>query len=159
MRTSQRYMLAQAFTIQQKRHKSRNYKNKVNLFLIHFNSNTSQNVILPKCSTLIVLRYTHRKEDESDHEDRTSMVKNGPVDWAATVKIGPAKLDCYVKNGPAQRNLHKFWFPKATKVLRTFWKAYQVYFPMQQTPPHLDVTTKSYAQISQRLLRRSTTFC
>ena len=33
--------------------------------------------------------------------------------------------------------------------MRTFWKAYQVYFPMQQIPPHLEVTMKSYAQISQ----------
>ena len=31
----------------------------------------------------------------------------------------------------------------------TFWKAYQVYFPMQHIPPHLEVTIKSYAQISQ----------
>jgi len=37
---------------------------------IHFNIN--ENYILPKCSTLIVLRYIEEKKDESDPEERTS---------------------------------------------------------------------------------------
>ena len=70
---------------------------------IHFNVN--ENYILPKCSTLIVLRYIEEEKYESDPEERTSAsprrhVKNGPVK---------------VKNGPVQRNLHNFLITKAMK--------------------------------------------
>ena len=37
---------------------------------IHFNVN--ENYILPKCSTLIVLRYIEEEKNESDPEERTS---------------------------------------------------------------------------------------
>ena len=37
---------------------------------IHFNIN--ENYILPKCYTLIVLRYIEQEKDESDPEERTS---------------------------------------------------------------------------------------
>ena len=37
---------------------------------IHFNIN--ENYILPKCCTLIVLRYIEEKKDESDPEEQTS---------------------------------------------------------------------------------------
>jgi len=37
---------------------------------IHFNIN--ENYILPKCCTLIVLRYIEEEKDESDPEERTS---------------------------------------------------------------------------------------
>jgi hypothetical protein len=40
----------------------------------------------------------------------------------------------------------------------TLWKAYQVYFLMQQTLPHLDVTIMSYAQISQDCLEGQQSF-
>jgi len=70
---------------------------------IHFNIN--KNYILPKCSTLIVLRYVEKEKDESD-------LKNGPVQVPEEVKNGPVE----VKNGPVQRNLHNFLVTKATKV-------------------------------------------
>ena len=41
----------------------------VNSFLIDFNFNTSENVILPKCFILIVIRNTYEEKDETDHED------------------------------------------------------------------------------------------
>jgi len=37
---------------------------------VHFNIN--ENYIIPKCSTLIVLRYIEEEKDESDPEERTS---------------------------------------------------------------------------------------
>jgi len=40
------------------------------LYEIHFN--TSENYILPKCCTLIVLRYIEEEKVESDREERTS---------------------------------------------------------------------------------------
>ena len=65
---------------------------------IHFNIN--KNYILPKCCTLIVLRYTEEEKDESDPEERTS-ASSRPVE---------------VKNGPIQRNLHNVLVTKAMKV-------------------------------------------
>jgi len=77
---------------------------------IHFKVN--ENYILPKCSTLIVLKYIEEEKDESDPEERTSAsprrhVKNRLVE----VKNGPVK----VKNGPVQRNLRNFLITKAMK--------------------------------------------
>ena len=70
---------------------------------IHFNVN--ENYILPKCSTLIVLRYIEEENDESYPEERTSAsprrhVKNGPVE---------------VNNRSVQRNLHNFLITKDMK--------------------------------------------
>jgi len=81
---------------------------------IHFNVN--ENYILPKCSTLIVLRYIEEEKDESDPEERTNAsprrhVKNGPVE----VKNRPGE----VKNGPVQRNLHNFLITKAMNLVAT----------------------------------------
>ena len=56
----------------------------MNSFLTDFNSNTSENAILPKYSTLVVLRNIHEEEEESDHKDQTNTVKQ-------TSKIGPLK--------------------------------------------------------------------
>jgi len=62
---------------------------------IHFNIN--DNYILPKCCTLIVLRYIEEEKDEMD-------LKNGPVQVPEEVKNGPVE----VKNRPVQTNLHNF---------------------------------------------------
>jgi len=71
---------------------------------IHFNVN--ENYILPKCCTLIVLRYIEEEKEESDPEDglanRITRVKNGPVQ----VRDRLAKWTSRVKNGPVQGNLH-----------------------------------------------------
>ena len=67
----------------------------MNSFVTDYNSNTSKNVILPKCSILVVLRYTHEEEEESDHEDWTSTVKNEPAKPGRYSKNGPARSDSY----------------------------------------------------------------
>ena len=75
---------------------------------IHFNINKSY--ILPKCVTLIVLRYIEEKKDESDPKDglanQTTRVKNGLVQDQTS----------RVKNRPVQRNLHNFLLTKYMKV-------------------------------------------
>jgi len=53
---------------------------------IHFNIN--ENYILPKCSTLIVLRYIEQEKDESD-----------PEEWTSASPRGHYKMDQGVKNG------------------------------------------------------------
>ena len=67
---------------------------------IHFNIN--ENYILPKYSTLIVLRYIEEEKDESDSEERTSASSRRHYKMDQRVKNGPVE----VKNGPVQRNLH-----------------------------------------------------
>ena len=66
---------------------------------IHFNIN--ENYILPKCCTLIILRYIEKEKDKSDPKDtlanRTTRVKDGPVQdledklakWTSRVKNRP----------------------------------------------------------------------
>ena len=81
---------------------------------IHFNIN--ENYILPKCSTLIVLRYIEEKKDELDLEDglanRTTRVKNGPVQ---DPKDKLAKRTSRVKNELVQRNIHNVLLTKVIK--------------------------------------------
>jgi len=80
---------------------------------IHFNIN--ENYILPKCCTLIILRYIEEEKDESDPEDglanQITRVKNGPVQ----VPDRLAKRTSRVKNGLVQRNLHNLLLTKAMK--------------------------------------------
>jgi len=44
----------------------------VHTLLCEIHSNINENYIIPKCSTLIVLRYIEEEKDESDPEERTS---------------------------------------------------------------------------------------
>ena len=80
---------------------------------IHFHIN--ENYILPKCCTLIVLRYIGEEKDESDPKDglanRITRVKNGPVQ----VPDRLAKRISKVNNGPVKRNLHNLLLTKAMK--------------------------------------------
>lgn len=79
----------------------------VNSFLTDFNFSTSENVILPKCSTLVVLRNIQHEEDESGSVDSITGVQNGPVK-----QNGPTA----VQNGPVQRTAHNSQFTKAMEV-------------------------------------------
>jgi phage FluMu protein Com len=56
---------------------------KVNSLLAEVNFDIFENVMPPKCSTLVVLRYTNKEEDVTLH--RTSTVKNRPSDQTSTV--------------------------------------------------------------------------
>jgi hypothetical protein len=50
------------------RSRAKKLQEQVNSFLIDLNSNTCENVILPKSATLVVLRKIHEEEEESDHQ-------------------------------------------------------------------------------------------
>ena len=72
------------------RSRAKKLQQEVHALLCEINFNINENYILPKCSTLIVLRYIEEEKDESDPEERTSAshrrhVKNGSVE----VKNGP----------------------------------------------------------------------
>jgi len=100
-------------------------QNEVNSLLAEINFDVFENVILPKCSTLVVLRYTNKEEDDTLH--RTSTEKNRPSDLISTVKNRPSNRTSTVQNGPAEKKIFitlnsvKLW-----RRMRTFWKAYQV---------------------------------
>ena len=59
----------------------------VNSLLAEINFDIFENVILPKCSTLVVFKYTNKEEDVTLH--RTSTEKNGPTIRTSTLKNGP----------------------------------------------------------------------
>jgi hypothetical protein len=84
----------------------------VNSLLAEINYNIHENTILPKCSTLVVLRYTNKEDDVALR--RTSTVKNGPSVHTSTVKMDQLK-EIFI-------NLDSL---KLWRSMRTFWKAYQ----------------------------------
>ena len=79
------------------RNRAKKLQQEVHALLCEIHFNINKNCILPKCCTLIVLRYIEEEKDESD-------LKNGPVQVPEVVKNGPVE----VKNGLVQRNLHNF---------------------------------------------------
>ena len=91
------------------RSRAKKLQEQVNSFLTDFNFNNSKNIILPKCSTLVVLRYT---SEQKDQQKRTSSVNNGPVQETFTSakpdqfsgKNGPVSG----KNGPVQETFITF---------------------------------------------------
>ena len=64
--------------------RAKNIQEQVNLFLAEINFDIFENVVLPKCSTLVVLRHTNKEEDVTLH--RTSTEKNGPSVRTSIVK-------------------------------------------------------------------------
>ena len=110
---------------------------------IHFN--ISKNYILPKCCTLIVLRYIEEEKDESD-------LKNGPVQVREEVKNGPVE----VKNGPVQRNLHNFLLTKAMKVHEDLLESLSSLLSNESSGDQFGYTILLADQNLCRLLRRST---
>ena len=66
------------------RSRAKKLQEQVNSFLTDYNFNTSKNVILPKSSILMTLRYAH--------EDMEDMVlQNGSVRKVAQTETGPRK--------------------------------------------------------------------
>ena len=63
-------------------------QNEVNSLLAEINFDVFENVILPKCSTLVVLRYKNKEEEDTLHH--TSTEKNGPSDQTSTEKNRPS---------------------------------------------------------------------
>jgi len=94
------------------RNRAKLLKKEVNSLLAEINYNIHEKTILPKCSTLVVLRYTNKEEDVALR--RTSTVKNGPSVRTSTVKMDQLK-EIFI-------NLDSL---KLWRSMRTFWKAYQ----------------------------------
>jgi hypothetical protein len=70
------------------RSRAKKLQEQVNSFLIDFNSNTCENVILPKSATLVVLRKIHEEEEESDHQLGPD---HRPPAWASPVRRNQQK--------------------------------------------------------------------
>jgi hypothetical protein len=110
----------------------------MNSFLTDYNFNTSKNVILSKCSILMLLRYAHKGMEDI-------VLQNGSVRKVA-------RMDDRTNLLPRKSNANlrkNFWFPKVMKVHEDILERLSSLFLVQQTPPHLDVTIRSYVQISQ----------
>ena len=93
------------------RSRAKKQQQEVHALLCEIYFKINENYILPKCSSLIVLRYIEEEKDESDREERTSASFRRHYKTDQRVKNGPVE----VKNGPVQRNLHNFLITKAMK--------------------------------------------
>ena len=51
----------------------------VNSFLTDYNFNTTKNVILPKCSILMLLRYAHENMEDTWPKDQDTVLQNGSI--------------------------------------------------------------------------------
>ena len=66
------------------RSRAKNLQQEVNALLCESSINVNDNIILPKCSTLVVLRYTHEEGGDLDRKDwnnrcRTDQFKEGQI--------------------------------------------------------------------------------
>jgi len=68
--------------------RAKKIQEQVNLFLVEINFDIFENVVLPKCSTLVIPRHTNKEEDVTLHQTITE--KNGPTIRTSTVKNGPS---------------------------------------------------------------------
>ena len=80
----------------------------MNALLCESSINVNENIILPKYSTLVVLRYTHEEGGDLDRKDWNNTVQNGPVERRADRTSA-------VQNGPVERKDHNFHFRDAMK--------------------------------------------
>ena len=80
----------------------------MNALLCESSINVNENIILPKCSTLFVLRYTHEEGGDLDRKDWNNTVQNGPVERRADRTSA-------VQNGPVERKVNNFLFQDAMK--------------------------------------------
>ena len=122
----------------------------MNSLLSETNFNIFENVILPKCSTLIILRHVHKEywniKQSGNQLTSTSSDRSEPVRiaWSEqpdrTSQFGPPVRT-------TKRNTHNSWFPKALKVHEYSWKAYEVYFLTQQVSRHFDFPIRIYDRI------------
>ena len=91
------------------RNRAKLLKKEVNSLLAEVNFNIFENVIPPKCSTLVVLRHINKEVEVTLH--RTNAVKNGPSDRTSTVK-----------NRPAEMNIHNSRFLEALEAYEDILK-------------------------------------
>jgi len=98
-------ILAQVINRPITRSRAKKLQQEVHALLCEIHFNINENYILPKCCTLIVLRYIEEEKYESDPEERTSASSRRSQ-----------KRTSGSKNGPVQRNLHNILLTKAMKV-------------------------------------------
>ena len=94
--------------------RAKNIQEQVNLFLAEINFDIFENVVPPKCSTLVILRHTNKEEDVTLY--RTSTEKKRPSDWTNTVKNRTSNETSTVKNGLAKRNIRNSQLREALEV-------------------------------------------
>ena len=80
----------------------------MNALLYESSINVNENIILPKCSTLVVLRYTHEERGDLDRKDWNNTVQNGPVERRADRTSA-------VQNRPVERKDRNFNFRDTMK--------------------------------------------
>jgi len=112
----------------------------VNLFQTKLEIEIFKDVILPKCCTLIVLRYIEEEKDESDLKNRPVQVPEDTTKQTRRVKNGPVE----VKNGPVQRNLHNV-------LLRNAMKAQEDFFESSSSPLSNVSSLISFGRYNQEL--------
>jgi len=87
------------------RSRAKKLQQEVNALLCEIHFNINENYILPKCCTLVVLRYIEEEKDKSDPEERTSASSRRSQ-----------KRTSGSQKWTSERNLHNFLLTKAMKI-------------------------------------------
>jgi hypothetical protein len=111
--------------------------------LAEFGNNITENIILPKSSTLAIIRFKHQGYDGPQEPEGAYRLEN--IQRKHAVKLGSQRSD---RHHRASSEWHKenTIYPDLWRVMRsisTQWKDNQVNFLMQQTACHLDSPVKS----------------
>ena len=120
----------------------------MNSLLSETKFNIFENVILPKCSTLILLRHIHKEDwnaKKSDNQFTSTSSDQSEPDQ--TNQIGPASSDHQFrrpKEMALSPNSHNIWRPMSTR-----WKANEVYFPTQEVSRPFDFPIRIYGRITE----------
>jgi len=134
------------------RSRAKKLQQEIHMLLCEIHFNINENYILPKCSTLIVLRYIEEENDESDPKEQTSTSPRRRYKTDRRVKNGPVE----VKNGPVQRNLHNFLLTKSMKAHENLLESLSSLLSNESSGDQFRYSILPADQNYYRLLRRST---
>ena len=108
------------------RSRAKNLQEQVNSFLTDCNFNTSENVILPKCSILMLLRFTHKDVEGTCPKDQDTVLQNGSIGKVTRMDDWTQEKVTRMANWTSERNIITLDSVKLWRPMRTFWKVYQV---------------------------------
>ena len=127
------------------RSRAKKLQQEVHALLCEIYFNINDNYILPKCCTLIVLRYIEEEKEESDHEERTS----------ARTRRSQKRTSGSQKRTSA-KNLHNFLLTNAIKVHEHLLESLTSLLSNESSGDQFEFSILPADQNYYRLLRSST---
>jgi hypothetical protein len=125
------------------RSRAKQLQQQVTSLLVKFDNNITENIILPKSSTLVIIRFKHQAYDDPQEVEGAYCLEN--IQRKHVVKLGPRRSHHHhrANSDGHKENTISPDLRRVTRSISTQWKDNQVIFLMQQTACHLDSSVKS----------------